>query len=142
MPPCTLNVTDGGESFFGNLIKSLAPLGAPLTPIGPGVGGPAVPGAVGIPSNGIARGGCPLCDSSVYSYCSGKLIHDACCCSGGKTRFTAPQQLLLFSISLSLYSGAGLPFNCRGMDCTFLNANSCQEYALIFTCCCNNPYHK
>uniref|UniRef100_A0A1I8NR89 CCC domain-containing protein n=2 Tax=Stomoxys calcitrans TaxID=35570 RepID=A0A1I8NR89_STOCA len=24
--------------------------------------------------------GCPLCDSSVYSYCSHKLIHDTCCC--------------------------------------------------------------
>ncbi|XP_039283332.1 uncharacterized protein LOC111055901 isoform X2 [Nilaparvata lugens] len=23
---------------------------------------------------------CPLCDSSVYSYCSDKLLHDACCC--------------------------------------------------------------
>lgn len=24
--------------------------------------------------------GCPYCDSSVYSYCSDKLLHDACCC--------------------------------------------------------------
>lgn len=24
--------------------------------------------------------GCPFCDSSVYSYCSDKLLHDACCC--------------------------------------------------------------
>jgi len=24
--------------------------------------------------------GCPYCDSSVYSYCSNKLLHDACCC--------------------------------------------------------------
>lgn len=23
---------------------------------------------------------CPLCDSSVYSYCSDKLFHDSCCC--------------------------------------------------------------
>lgn len=23
---------------------------------------------------------CPLCDSSVYSYCSEKLFHDSCCC--------------------------------------------------------------
>ena len=23
---------------------------------------------------------CPLCDSSVFSYCSDKLLHDACCC--------------------------------------------------------------
>lgn len=24
--------------------------------------------------------GCPFCDTSVYSYCSDKLLHDACCC--------------------------------------------------------------
>lgn len=30
--------------------------------------------------NPSAGGGCPLCDSSVYSYCSHKLLHDSCCC--------------------------------------------------------------
>ena len=33
-----------------------------------------------LPSVPPAMGGCPLCDSSVYSYCSHKLIHDSCCC--------------------------------------------------------------
>lgn len=97
-------IAEAGESFFGNLIKSLAPLGAPLAPaanpniglppahgVGVGVGASGIP-----PSNTIGRGGCPLCDSSVYSYCSAKMVHDACCCSGGEnlyissaTNFTA-----------------------------------------------------
>nr|CAD7611987.1 unnamed protein product [Timema genevievae] len=29
---------------------------------------------------------CPLCDSSVYSYCSNKLLHDACCCISPKEK--------------------------------------------------------
>lgn len=27
-----------------------------------------------------SRRACPLCDSSVYSYCGDKLFHDSCCC--------------------------------------------------------------
>lgn len=167
---CCGNITDG-ELFVANLVKSLVPL-APTGPgagrPGVGVPGVGVPG-VGVPGGGvpgvgepgvgvppvvppnpsnpfnmIGRGGCPLCDSSVYSYCSAKLIHDACCCHGGKqTRFAShlPHRYQ-FTVFTSLRLGAGLPFNCHAMDCSFLNANSCREHALIFTCCCNNPYHK
>lgn len=133
-----MNVTEG-ESLFGNLIKGLAPIGAPLTPVNPGVGVPPVPG---VPSNQIGRGGCPLCDSSVYSYCSGKLLHDACCCNGGKRSSHHRHEPHNSSSFTLLLLGAGLPFNCQAMDCSFFAANSCQEHALIFTCCCNNPYHK
>lgn len=76
--------TETGDSFVSNLIKGLAPLGAPLASTGSGVGVPDVSGVVpGVPFN-TNRRGCPLCDSSVYSYCSLKMVHDACCCSGGK----------------------------------------------------------
>ncbi|XP_049877618.1 uncharacterized protein LOC126374888 isoform X2 [Pectinophora gossypiella] len=61
-----------------------------------------------------AHPGCPLCDSSVYSYCSHKQAHDSCCCE----------------------NAAYLPFSCRKSDCKFLYANSCQEYQLISSCCC------
>ncbi|XKL64060.1 hypothetical protein PGB90_004146 [Kerria lacca] len=61
---------------------------------------------------------CPLCDSSVYSYCSDKLLHDACCC-------------------LSPYE-TNLPLQCKFADCSFLHANSCQEHRLITACCCNH----
>nr|XP_018915622.1 PREDICTED: uncharacterized protein LOC109043045 [Bemisia tabaci] len=60
---------------------------------------------------------CPLCDSSVYSYCSDKLLHDACCC-------------------LSPYD-TELPYQCKFADCGFLHANSCNEHHLITSCCCN-----
>ncbi|XP_039757445.1 uncharacterized protein LOC120631856 isoform X1 [Pararge aegeria] len=61
-----------------------------------------------------AHPGCPLCDSSVYSYCSHKEAHDSCCCDN------------------SGYHA----FTCRRTDCKFLYANSCQEYHLITSCCC------
>lgn len=43
------------------------------------------PPSDGPPENGRLNmkrrpNGCPFCDSSVYSYCSDKLLHDACCC--------------------------------------------------------------
>ncbi|EDW72122.1 uncharacterized protein Dwil_GK10320 [Drosophila willistoni] len=66
--------------------------------------------------------GCPLCDSSVYSYCSHKMIHDACCCDfPAATPQLRPQQ-------------------CNFYDCSLLYAKSCYEHALIKNCCCNNPY--
>lgn len=34
--------------------------------------------AAAFPYQGRRR--CPLCDSSVYGYCSDKLFHDSCCC--------------------------------------------------------------
>lgn len=32
------------------------------------------------PYASLFRRRCPLCDSSVYGYCSDKLFHDSCCC--------------------------------------------------------------
>ncbi|XP_046802864.1 uncharacterized protein LOC124418934 isoform X3 [Lucilia cuprina] len=66
--------------------------------------------------------GCPLCDSSVYSYCSHKLIHDSCCCDfPGTSVYQKPPQ-------------------CAYNDCSLLYAKSCYEHSLIKNCCCNNPY--
>ncbi|XP_073999015.1 uncharacterized protein isoform X2 [Rhodnius prolixus] len=59
---------------------------------------------------------CPYCDMSVYSYCDGKLLHDACCC-------------------LNPYEHE-LPKECKLAVCTFLHANSCREHYLITRCCC------
>ncbi|XP_013170650.1 PREDICTED: uncharacterized protein LOC106120029 isoform X1 [Papilio xuthus] len=69
------------------------------------------PGVVGPPG---AHPGCPLCDSSVYSYCSYKQAHDACCCE---------------------HSGF-MSFHCHSTNCNFVYANSCEEYHLITNCCC------
>ncbi|XP_071454119.1 uncharacterized protein [Hetaerina americana] len=63
---------------------------------------------------------CPLCDASVYPYCSEKLFHDACCC--------------LDPIDTPL------PYQCRYADCSFLHANSCQEHKLITACCCTRAF--
>ncbi|KAF6215855.1 hypothetical protein GE061_000190 [Apolygus lucorum] len=60
---------------------------------------------------------CPYCDSSVYSYCTDKLLHDACCC-------------------LDPYENQ-LPLECKLADCSFLHANSCRDHHLITRCCCN-----
>ncbi|XP_059477873.1 uncharacterized protein LOC132198103 [Neocloeon triangulifer] len=68
---------------------------------------------------------CPYCDSSVYSYCSDKLLHDACCCSGGGADPLGPQAY-------------PLPRECQFADCSFLHANTCQEHQLITRCCCSN----
>ncbi|VVC33958.1 Hypothetical protein CINCED_3A006042 [Cinara cedri] len=59
--------------------------------------------------------GCPYCDSSVYSYCSDKLLHDACCC----------------------LDPHDLPNECQFADCSFLHSNTCREHRLITACCCN-----
>jgi len=61
---------------------------------------------------------CPLCDSSIYPYCSEKLLHDACCCTNSHD----------------------LPYQCKVADCRFLHANSCREHRLIANCCCNDDY--
>ncbi|XP_055322174.1 uncharacterized protein LOC129578095 [Sitodiplosis mosellana] len=109
-------LSDDGSGLIkaAALIKSLnypAVAGTSLPPAGP------FPGP--IPPGPIAKGGCPLCDRGVYSYCSHKMIHDACCCHNGN-----------------------VPFDCPlAADCSYLNANSCYDHAVIFTCCCNNPYH-
>ncbi|XP_014247257.1 uncharacterized protein LOC106665383 [Cimex lectularius] len=61
--------------------------------------------------------GCPYCDSSVFGYCTDKLLHDACCC-------------------LNPYDNQ-LPLECKYADCSFLHANSCRYHHLITRCCCN-----
>lgn len=63
---------------------------------------------------------CPLCDSSIYPYCSEKLLHDACCCTDPYTQT--------------------LPYQCKLADCRFLHANSCREHRLIANCCCTDDY--
>ncbi|XP_046986527.1 uncharacterized protein LOC124556604 [Schistocerca americana] len=70
------------------------------------------------PVGAEGRRRCPLCDSSVYSYCSEKLLHDACCCS-------APL-------------GEPLPYQCQFADCSFLHAKSCRDHRLITACCCTS----
>lgn len=72
---------------------------------------------------GHGEGGCPLCDSSVYSYCDTKLFHDACCCN-------------------PYGNGIGSSYQCQYTDCSFIHANSCQEHQLIVTCCCYSPYRN
>ncbi|XP_047033559.1 uncharacterized protein LOC124640022 isoform X3 [Helicoverpa zea] len=86
---------------------------------GPGQYGPGHygPGMYAPPGPPGAHPGCPLCDSSVYSYCSHKQAHDACCCS-------------------SVFN----PYNCGKSDCKFLYANSCEEHQLITNCCCVDLY--
>ncbi|XP_055617383.1 uncharacterized protein LOC129762844 isoform X2 [Toxorhynchites rutilus septentrionalis] len=79
--------------------------------------------------------GCPLCDSSVYSYCDNKVYHDGCCCGymngpggpGGQGFPGGPNGIG--------YGGCGYQ-----QDCSFLYANSCYEHQLIVNCCCNSPY--
>ncbi|KAK9871939.1 hypothetical protein WA026_015189 [Henosepilachna vigintioctopunctata] len=61
---------------------------------------------------------CPLCDSSVYSYCGEKLFHDSCCCSNPNNPYEQ------------------LPHQCIYADCSFLHSNSCYEHSLITSCCC------
>lgn len=50
---------------------------------GGGYGGGYYPGQQGPAGPPGAHAGCPLCDSSVYSYCSYKQAHDSCCCGNG-----------------------------------------------------------
>ncbi|EDW00299.1 GH11933 [Drosophila grimshawi] len=87
---------------------------------GNGLGISSNPGlGLGYPSSGAGQV-CPLCDSSVYTYCSHKMVHDACCCD-----FPVHQPR---------------PSQCVYFDCSLLYAKSCYEHALIKNCCCNNPY--
>ncbi|KAK2580229.1 hypothetical protein KPH14_012485 [Odynerus spinipes] len=72
------------------------------------------------PSNDKKK--CPLCDSSIYPYCSEKLLHDACCCTNPYIH--------------------DLPYQCKLADCRFLHAKSCREFRLIANCCCSDDYRS
>nr|XP_016995134.2 uncharacterized protein LOC108056033 isoform X2 [Drosophila takahashii] len=113
----------GGQNFGNNLGPSFGSSGAGgFGGLGPGSGAAGFPGqgyGPPIQQPPIQQPGCPLCDSSVYSYCSHKMVHDACCCD-------FPAQLR--------------PPQCLYYDCSLLYAKSCYEHALIKNCCCNNPY--
>ncbi|XP_018322960.1 uncharacterized protein LOC108735483 [Agrilus planipennis] len=61
---------------------------------------------------------CPLCDSSVFSYCGEKLFHDSCCCNNPNNPHYP------------------LPYKCKFADCSFLHSNTCYEHKLITACCC------
>ncbi|KAH8368789.1 hypothetical protein KR084_004895 [Drosophila pseudotakahashii] len=115
----------GGQNFGNNLGPSFGASGAGAG----GFGGLGAGAAGGFPGQGygppqppVQQPGCPLCDSSVYSYCSHKMVHDACCCD-----FPAAAPQLR-------------PPQCLYYDCSLLYAKSCYEHALIKNCCCNNPY--
>nr|XP_004924097.2 uncharacterized protein LOC101741856 isoform X1 [Bombyx mori] len=106
-----------GGAGYGNYYPGQYPGNYPSNyPQGPGVypSGPGYPGQYGPAGPPGAHPGCPLCDSSVYSYCSRKQAHDSCCCDNPS------------------FPGYG----CRKTDCKFLYANSCEEYQLISNCCC------
>lgn len=99
-------LADVDEFLKAALIKTfgpavpISPALPPVGPIGPGIGpgigpeiGPGIGPGIGPPvgpfpppppaaSLGV-KGGCPLCDRSVYSYCYDKMLHDACCCNNG-----------------------------------------------------------
>lgn len=89
----------------------------------------------------IFRGGCPLCDRSVYSYCGYKMMHDACCCGNFEFNTLNSSFNEINNQFLLEKTTGNVPFNCPPDDCSYLNAKSCYEHALLFTCCCNNPYH-
>ncbi|XP_016925576.2 sulfur globule protein CV1 [Drosophila suzukii] len=115
----------GGQNFGNGLGPSFG-AGAGFGGLGPGTGSGIGSGVAGFPGQGYGpppqQPGCPLCDSSVYSYCSHKMVHDACCCDfpAGAPQLRPPQ--------------------CLYYDCSLLYAKSCYEHALIKNCCCNNPY--
>ncbi|KAH8375792.1 hypothetical protein KR200_010507 [Drosophila serrata] len=106
-----------GNPSFGN---GLGPGGGFGPGFGPGQGSGPGAGFGYVPPS---QSGCPLCDSSVYSYCSHKMVHDACCCDFPAT---GPGQLR--------------PPQCLYYDCSLLYAKSCFEHSLIKNCCCNSPY--
>lgn len=101
------------------------------------------------------NGGCPLCDSSVYSYCYQKVYHDSCCCNGPNRHqifdFGVGSMIFfeIFFFEMKINSnflgqfggghGGGGGYGC---DCRFLHANSCREHQLIASCCCDEPFRK
>lgn len=87
--------SDSSLNEVKGLLKGLGPGPVATPPFGPYPGGIGqVPQIAPVPQYGP---GCPLCDSSVYSYCPRKMIHDACCCNAG----TGIQYFHHFSFSFS-----------------------------------------
>ncbi|XP_054258945.1 uncharacterized protein LOC128983611 [Macrosteles quadrilineatus] len=102
-------------------VPMLMPMPMPATArkvIAPAASAPVADNTLGVTVAKQRNPGCPYCDSSVYPYCSDKLLHDACCC-------------------LNPYDQGGLPPQCQLADCSFLHANSCKEHRLITRCCCD-----
>ncbi|XP_063905221.1 uncharacterized protein LOC135124232 [Zophobas morio] len=83
-----------------------------------------IEGSFGLAHTEGLRRRCPLCDSSVYSYCSEKLFHDSCCCHNPNNPYDR------------------LPYQCQYADCNFLHANTCREHKLITACCCTSVFYK
>ncbi|KAJ8950929.1 hypothetical protein NQ318_008368 [Aromia moschata] len=114
--------------------STINPLKNFLTNYGNDIGAlPNYGGVTGLPTTGLPaftglinsfRRRCPICDSSVYSYCSDKLFHDSCCCHNPNNPYDR------------------VPLQCQFADCSFLHANSCQEHKLITACCCVSQYYK
>lgn len=94
--------------------------------------------------------GCPLCDSSVFSYCDVKIYHDACWWVVAITCWWTWNNLQLvtfhFSFLMSRCScGLSLPqcaYQQQSQGCQMLYANSCEEHQLIMQCCCYNPQYR
>ncbi|XP_072389703.1 uncharacterized protein [Diabrotica undecimpunctata] len=82
---------------------------------------PVVSNPINLFRDGLKRR-CPVCDPSVYSYCTDKLLHDSCCCHNPNNPYDQ------------------LPYQCKYADCSFLHANTCQEHKLITACCCTSLY--
>lgn len=69
---------------FGGPAVPISPALPPVGLIGPAIGPPVGPHPPFPPQSPLGiKGGCPLCDRSVYSYCYDKMLHDACCCNNG-----------------------------------------------------------
>lgn len=59
------------------------PASAPVMPrkvIATAASVPVADNTLGVTVAKQRKPGCPYCDSSVFPYCTDKLLHDACCC--------------------------------------------------------------
>lgn len=89
--------------------------------------------------DGIYSRGCPLCDASVYSYCDFKIFHDACWWVSKQSIMS----IFCWAVNQNFFFSCGLQApQCQYTDCSFLNANTCDEHQLITKCCCYNPGRK
>ncbi|CAH1111324.1 unnamed protein product [Psylliodes chrysocephalus] len=55
-------------------------IGAPVNVVSGGIANPFFSNALDLFRGADFRRRCPVCDPSVYSYCTDKLFHDSCCC--------------------------------------------------------------